>query len=79
MYAAKVTKTHFERCEPAGKELLRQAKEQYTQRKKSADGEIGAMAKDAAKHFVGLARGKVSVQIDPAAWERIFGKGRKNA
>jgi hypothetical protein len=75
----KITATHFDRCKPAGEKALKQAQEHYAYRKESANKEIGAMAKDAAHHFVNLARGKISVQIDPDAWERIFGKGRRNA
>lgn len=72
----KVTKTHFERCEPAGKEILRQAKEEKDYRKNWADKEIGQSAKEAATYLAGQARGKVSVIVDPVAWQRIFG-GRK--
>jgi hypothetical protein len=79
MVDVKITATHFDRCKPAGDAALKKAQEHYAYRKESAHKEIGNMAMDAAKHFVNLARGKISVQIDPDAWERIFGKGRNHA
>jgi hypothetical protein len=79
MVDVKISATHFERCKPAGEAVLKKAKEHYAYREESSKKEIGQMAKDAAQHFVNLARGKISVQIDPDAWERIFGKGKRNA
>ena len=79
MSDVKVTKTNYERCEPAGREVLRQAKEQHEYRNNWANKEIGQAAKEAATHIAGMARGRVSVMMNGDDWERIFRKGRKNA
>ncbi len=75
----KITKTPFERAAPAGQELVRKMKEDRTYRKNWADKEIGQAAKEAATHLAGIARGRVSVMLDPNDWERIFRKRGKNA
>ncbi len=75
----KITKTHYERCEPVGKEILRQAKEEKAYRKNWADKEIGQSCKEVATFLAGQARGRVSIMIDSTSWEKIFGRKRKNA
>lgn len=77
MSYTKITKTPFERAEPVGKALLQQCKEEREYRKKWSDREIGQSAKEAATYLAGQARGRVSFNIDPNDWERIFGKGKK--
>ena len=74
----KVTKTPFERAEPVGRELLRKATAEKEYRKSWVDKEVGQASKEIANHLAGLARGRVSVTIDPDAWERVFGQRIKN-
>ena len=76
--AIRITKTAFEMAEPVGKELLRKAREDQEYRKDWANKEIGQASKEVATHLAGIARGRVSVTVDPVAWERIF-RGKKGA
>jgi len=73
----KVTKTPFERAEPAGKEILKKAKQEKAKRTEWADKEIGQGAKEMATYFSARAKGRVSVVMDSDNYERIF--GGKNA
>lgn len=75
----KITSTPFERAKPAGEALLKKAQEHYKSRADYANREVGQAAKDAATFLAGQARGRINVTIDAASWERIFGKGRRNA
>ena len=78
MIDVKITKTPFERAEPVGRELLKKATAEKEYRKNWVDKEIGQASKEIANHLAGLARGRVSVTIDPIAWQRIFGKEKNN-
>ena len=77
MNDVRITKTEYERCEPVGRALTQKAKEAQAYRKEWANKEIGQAAKEAATHLAGIARGRVSITIDPSDYERIFGKKGK--
>ena len=70
----KVTKTHFERCEPVGKELVKKAEQDRDYRKRWANKECTQSAKEMASYFVAKSVGRVFHQNDPETYERIFGK-----
>lgn len=76
--AYKVTKTHLERCAPAGREAVRQAKEAHRLLKESSNKSSYNAAKDAASYLVGQSRGRVMVTIDPQDYERIFRNAKKH-
>ena len=73
----RIKRTAFEMAEPVGRELLHKAKEDREYRKNWADKEIGQASKEVANHLAGIARGRITVMVDPVAWQRVF--GRKNA
>ncbi len=72
-------RTPYDRAEKAGKEILHKAIDYKKYRKDWADKEIGQASKETATYVAGLARGRVSVIVDPVSWERIFRKRRHNA
>ena len=69
-------RTPYEQAEPAGKALLKKAIDYKNYRSDWAKKEIGQASKEIAHHIAGLARGRLSVMVDPTRWEQIFRRNK---